>query len=94
MKIQDSIQRIYQGRDVQRSTPARQPERKPVEQAGAHHQQRKNIPRDFKPKVGLTRKEQTFFAQLFPAQKRQIEAYVQQQNKTVPEKGQIIDLKG
>ncbi len=94
MKIQDSLHRIYQNGNIPQTsrakpaTPPKTAERPP--QTSGH----KNIPRDYRPKMGLNRKEQTFFARMFPAHKRQIEAYLQQQNNTVPEKGKIIDMKG
>ncbi len=94
MKIQESVHRVYQGAAptrpaVQRPEQAPSATRQPAAPTG-----RKQIPRNFQPKVGLNQKEQAFFTRLFPAQKRQIAAYVQQQNKTVPQKGQIIDMKG
>ncbi len=94
MKVQDSLQRVYQGTPVARPAVQR-PEAQPAKQSRPTTPQgRKQIPRDYQPKVGLNQKEQAFFTRMFPAQKRQIAAYVQQQNNTVPQKGQIIDMKG
>ncbi len=53
-----------------------------------------NIPKDFEPRVGLTAREQAFFEKLYPKARKEIQAYLKQQQKTVPQKGQIIDVKG
>ncbi len=53
-----------------------------------------NIPRDYQPKLGLDKKEQQFFEQIFPKARKEIRAYVDQQQKTFTEKGQIIDIRG
>ena len=94
MKIQESLNRIYQSGTVQQ-TPKSPSVRETRPQAPEPRTRgHKNIPRDYQPKVGLTKKEQAFFAKLFPAQQRQLETYMQQQNKSIPEKGKIIDMKG
>jgi hypothetical protein len=42
----------------------------------------------------LSRQEKSFFEQLFPKQRKEIKAYLNQKNPTNLDKGQIIDLKG
>ncbi|RMG69304.1 MAG: hypothetical protein D6715_00045 [Calditrichaeota bacterium] len=53
-----------------------------------------NIPKDFEPRVGLDAREQAFFEKLYPKARKEIQAYLKQQQKAVPQKGQIIDVKG
>ncbi len=56
--------------------------------------QKVTLPDELQPLMRLTRQEQAYFEQLFPKAKREIRAYVEQQQKVFQEKGQIIDLKG
>ena len=52
------------------------------------------LPEDFQPLLRLTKQEQKFFEELFPKSRREIRAYVEQQQKIFQEKGQLIDRKG
>ncbi|GEM_PF-6090879 len=56
--------------------------------------QKVTLPDELQTLTRLTRQEQAFFERLFPKAKREIRAYVEQQQKFFREKGQIIDLKG
>ena len=96
MKIQQTANRFYpQQPNVVRpnssnGTTASQAEKKPV----AKTQRTNRVPENYEPKVGLSREEQLFFEKLFPQHRKQIQAYLQQQRKQHPEKGQLVDLKG
>ncbi len=96
MKIQDSLSRIYQNPAVQApdapSTTQKPSAATPKTSHGTA--QKVNVPDNFEPRVGLSQKEQHFFEQVFPQHKKQIQAYLNQQNKTAVEKGQYIDVKG
>jgi len=65
-----------------------------TDNAKVQHQQKLNIPKDFAPQKKLELKEQQFFENLFPGAKKEIQNYLKQQNKIVPEKGKYIDMKG
>ena len=95
MKIQDSLNRVYQqpGRRVPEAARPQAP--KASDPRGAPGASRKvHVPENFQPRVGLSRKEQAFFEQIFPQHRKQIQAYLNQQNKASVEKGQLIDMKG
>ncbi|NOX36605.1 MAG: hypothetical protein GXO78_03630 [Calditrichaeota bacterium] len=96
MKIQDSLNRIYQNPAVQAPDAPSRTQKPPASSPSTSHDstQKLNIPDNFEPQVGLSRKERRFFEQVFPQHKKQIQAYLDQQNKTSVEKGQYIDVKG
>lgn len=83
--VQKNATPVQEGK-VQRQQNGEKP--KVVERQNA------TLPDELQTLMRLTRQEQAFFEQLFPKAKREIRAYVEQQQKVFQEKGQIIDLKG
>lgn len=102
MKVSDSLQNIFKTVNETAGRPAVQksqlpPGEKSTADAEARTQgpaQKLEIPDNFKPQVGLSAREQAFFENLFPKARKEIRAYLDQQKKTQPEKGQYIDVKG
>ncbi|RMF61795.1 MAG: hypothetical protein D6748_00815 [Calditrichaeota bacterium] len=55
---------------------------------------KKILPEDFQALQQISRQEQAFFEKLYPNARKEIRVYLEQQQRTFKEKGQIVDLKG
>ncbi len=55
---------------------------------------RVNLPRDFKPVVGLSAREKAFFEEMFPRARKEVQAYMEQLEAETHEKGKFVDVKG
>lgn len=65
-----------------------------VSQQEAKGQPKVNLPRDFKPVVGLSAREKAFFEEMFPRVRKEVQAYMEQLEAETHEKGQLVDVKG
>ncbi len=93
-KSQNKLQNASSADESSKVVGKRAWQTKSANKATQTEKQKLAIPKDFKPKVGLTAREQEFFENLFPRARKEIRAYVQQQQNVYHEKGKFVDLKG
>ena len=95
MKISNSLNTIYQQKNVQRAQTAAEAQQSnrvnSEKQAVINHV---NIPKNFEPKTSLSKDEQQFFEGLYPKAKREIGRYMQNQNLIQVDKGKHVDIRG
>jgi uncharacterized protein YdeI (YjbR/CyaY-like superfamily) len=95
MKINGSVGKYYQSNisnQVSSKSETSQNIQSKLDQAGIIN--KVNIPKDYQPKLTLTKAEQNFFEKLYPRERNKINQYLLNQKNIQVEKGKIVDFKG